>query len=261
MRLPRFAIPLLLLSVVVVGCSKKPSSLTAPVSVASTLSQPGGNHSGEHDSLHVEFTGTITAISGSVLTVAGRTVVTDTSTEFRRERLGDEGGEGGDDFLSPGSNGDGEHGHGHGGDGEGGEHITLADLTVGDTVRVEGKTQPDGSVLAREVTLLTTVPGPQQDCIEGAVASVDASARTFVIGTQTVHVTDATRFHEHSSFTDIVVGANARACGQVQADGSLLATSVRVGGEGEGDDDQGDDSTHGPGGTHVSGTGGAERHR
>jgi len=67
----------------------------------------------------VEFTGAIGAINPPMLTVGGRTVVTDAATEIERD----------------------------------GMRLGLADLHVGDTVEVKGTVQSDGSVLAREIRL------------------------------------------------------------------------------------------------------------
>jgi len=71
------------------------------------------------EAAEVEFTGAIGAINPPMLTVGGRTVVTDAATEIERD----------------------------------GMRLGLADLHVGDTVEVKGTLQSDGSVLAREIRL------------------------------------------------------------------------------------------------------------
>ena len=71
------------------------------------------------EAAEVEFTGAIGAINPPMLTVGGRTVVTDAATEIERD----------------------------------GMRLGLADLHVGDTVEVKGTVQSDGSVLAREIRL------------------------------------------------------------------------------------------------------------
>ncbi len=71
----------------------------------------------EDDGQEADFGGTISAITPPSLIVDARTVVTDASTRIERD----------------------------------GKAITLADLHVGDTVKVEGAVQSGGAVLASEI--------------------------------------------------------------------------------------------------------------
>ena len=94
--------------------SPSPSPTPSPIASPSPSASPEP-HDGHEDD--VEFKGSIEAINPPNLTVAGRLVQTDSSTEFKRQ----------------------------------GDRIGLADLKVQDVVEVDGTAQADGSVLARKI--------------------------------------------------------------------------------------------------------------
>jgi hypothetical protein len=86
------------------------------------------DNEGDGDQDEVEFTGAIDSIADPTLVVAGRTVVTDSSTRIT----------------------------------DGGADTTLSALTVGMMVEVEGALQADGSVLAERIKVVNG-DGDQDD--------------------------------------------------------------------------------------------------
>jgi len=105
--------------------------------------------------------------------------------------------------------------------------LTLADIKVGDMVRVFGSVQADGSFLATRVERRTAEP-PDGDELRGTVAGLNTSASTFTLGPLTVAYGTAT------VRGTLVNGA------QVEVEGTLsgttfTATRVVV------EDDSGDD--------------------
>lgn len=147
----------------------------------------------------VEFTGAIESISPPELRVAGRRVVTSPRTEIKR----------------------------------GNAKIALSALQVGESVKVEGVQQSDGSVLADEIKAGTTI-GAREVELKGVIESI--SAPRFQVSGRTV-VTDAnTGFKGNGrvkSLADLRVGDRVEVKGTEQSDGSVLAREV----EREDDDD------------------------
>lgn len=69
--------------------------------------------------------------------------------------------------------------------------LTLADMKVGDLVRVFGTTQTDGSILASRIERRS--PGtPDNEEVRGLVSDLDATAATFKLGSVTVSYGTAT---------------------------------------------------------------------
>jgi len=95
------------------GPDDSPSPSPTPSPTPSPSPSPGKGHDGQE----IEFTGSVESINPPDLTVAGRVVHTDGGTEISRD----------------------------------GHRIALADLSLNERVEVEGTSQADGSVLAREV--------------------------------------------------------------------------------------------------------------
>jgi len=89
-----------------------------------------------------EISGTVGATAADSFTVGTTTVTVDAQTVFEV------------DDAAPGTT------------------FTLADLTVGAAVEVEGVTQPDGSLLAREVSVRL---GVGETSLDGVITAVDAS--------------------------------------------------------------------------------------
>ena len=110
---------------------------------------------------------------------------------------------------------------------KGGEKAALADLKVGDIVRLGQKRNDDGTwtVTALAVVLPQTA---------GKVTAVGADTITITGrdgAAQTIHTTGSTTYHRGKATgtrADVVVGSGIVAVGERGSDGSLTATSVRV---------------------------------
>ena len=170
----------------------------------------------------MEFKGKVEAVAAAEIKVSGVTVVVDANTKI-----------------------------------EGRGQAALAEITIGETVKVEGTLQANGSVVAREIKR-------SDDRVEfhGKVRSVN-STRVNVEGVEVV-VDTRTRVRvdcNGASSVDIQTNQTVRVTGELQADGSVLAIEIDVsvnvsvevtcrterprdGGDGdedEDDDDDGDD--------------------
>jgi len=164
----------------------------------------------------VEFKGKIESVGSDQLKVSGVTVLVDAKTEI-----------------------------------EGGDHTTLSQLKVGETVHVEGTLLPSGTVLARQI---------EQDDdrvrFHGPVKLLDAdhvsvAQIVVVVNTSTTVMVDC----NGASVTDIQNNQIVQVTGVLQDDGTVLAVTVNVvvhvsvevtcrtqpGDHGDGDDDDGDD--------------------
>ena len=105
--------------------------------------------------------------------------------------------------------------------------LTLADLKVGDRLLVRGAVQADMSVNATRIRVLPREDEPEEMHVSGQVTAVGANS--FTIG-DTVIATDANTDFEGSGFqslADLKVGDFASAEVIRQADGSLLAKEVQ----------------------------------
>lgn len=164
--------------------------------------QVSGSHASfsGHGSGRAEFSGAVESIKPPRLTVAGRAVMTDARTEIRR----------------------------------GDQRITLSQLAVGETVKVEGRTQADGTVLAEAIK--TRDPGDETS-FEGAVESI-RSPLLRVAGRSVM--TDANtrikRGEQRIALTDLKVGERVRVEGRTQPDGSVLAREIKAGKDDHDDD-------------------------
>ncbi|MDO9452421.1 MAG: DUF5666 domain-containing protein [Stagnimonas sp.] len=73
--------------------------------------------------------------------------------------------------------------------------LTLADLKTGDFVEVSGQRQTDGRILATRIERKLTKSGDSgysESELRGTLASLDVTAKTFLVGTQKVDYTGAT---------------------------------------------------------------------
>jgi hypothetical protein len=81
-----------------------------------------------------------------------------------------------------------------------------------------------------------TAPAPKKHAtnnLHGKVASVDATAMSFVIGESTIAITSETKITKSGQpavFDDIKVGENLSVAYKKGADGKMSATTVRIGG-------------------------------
>lgn len=161
----------------------------------------------ETEGAEVELRGVIDSVTPPNLTVAGRVVVTDSTTEF----------EAGDD-----------------GDGE----LTLADFHAGDTVKVEGMLQPDSTILAREIELRRgeaeqpDQPEENEVQFDGVIDSVTPPDRLLVSG-RVVVVDSNTEIRRDEggddlSFGDLLAGDTVEVEGTLQPDSTVLAKEIEV---------------------------------
>ena len=103
--------------------------------------------------------------------------------------------------------------------------LTLADLKVGDVVRVEGTLQAGGKVLAREIERLTP-PGLNEVLLRGMVSSVDPSKSSFTVSGLTVSTDASTKLVGIATLADLKVGDRVLVQGTLQPGGSVKARLV-----------------------------------
>ncbi len=104
--------------------------------------------------------------------------------------------------------------------------LALADLKIGDVVRVEGSLQAGGKVLAREIERAAGA-GLNEVLLRGAVDSVDATAGSFTVSGLKIATDAATKFAGlGSSLTDLKSGDRVLVQGTLQSDGSVKARLV-----------------------------------
>jgi hypothetical protein len=147
--------------------------------------------SAQVESAEVELSGIISAIAAPDLTVAGKKIVTNSTTE-----------------VHPGS---------------------FADLKLGEQVRVEGPLQADGSILAREIEAGAEAEAEEVE-IEGVVQSVAApklqvSGRTV----DTNSDTRIRRGDDSIHLSDVKPGDRVHVRGSLESDSTtILARVIRV---------------------------------
>jgi hypothetical protein len=170
-----------------------------------TVSISGNKATEESEQTETEFEGTVDAIDGAVLTVAGRKVAVTDATMIRR----------------------------------GGAAATFGDLMLGTRVEIEGTLNADGTVTASEIRI-----EDQNNDDAGRVAFVGTltqiSGSTLTVGSLTVNVSSATVIVKGDTtiaLADLVVGNRLLVRGTVQADRSVNATRVRVP-QGEGEEEE-----------------------
>ena len=141
-----------------------------------------------------EFDGTLDAIDGAKLTVGTTLVIAGASTRIEKNDA----------------------------------QVALSALAVGDSLRVEGALQTDGSVLASEIKVLSAAEAAEE-AAAGAVTAISAADNTFTIGTTLIRVDGHTSFSGSGSFSSLAnlnVGDLVDVEGALQPDGSVLASNV-----------------------------------
>jgi hypothetical protein len=153
------------------------------------VSVSGG--SAEIESAEVELSGAISAIALPDFTVAGKTIVTDSSTE-----------------VEPG---------------------TLADLKVGEEVHIDGVLQSNGSVLAREIEAGSEAEGEGVE-LEGVVQSVTPpTLKISGRSVETNSKTRIVRGDDVIALADVMAGDRVHVRGKLEADGTtILARIIKV---------------------------------
>jgi len=159
-----------------------------------TLSISGTSVTEQSEQTETEFEGTVDAIDGMVLTVAGRKVAVTDATTIRK-----------DDAAA-----------------------TFADLVLGTPVEVEGTLNADGSVTASEIEIEDRNEA-ERIAFVGTLTQI--AGNTLTVGDRTVNVSSATmivRGDTTLTLADLKVGDRLLVRGTVQADKSVNATRVRV---------------------------------
>ena len=149
----------------------------------------------EHNELtETEFEGTVDAIDGKVLTVAGRKVAVTDATKIEK-----------DDAAA-----------------------TFADLVLGTPVEVEGTLNADGSVTASEISIEERNEA-ERIAFVGTLTQI--TGNTLTVGGRMVNVSPTTVIVKGDTtltLADLKVGDRLLVRGTVQADMSVNATRIRV---------------------------------
>jgi hypothetical protein len=154
----------------------------------------GDSASEENEQTETEFEGTVDAIDGTVLTVAGREVAVTDATKIRKEHA----------------------------------PATFADLKLGTPVEVEGTLNADGTVTASEIGIEDESKA-DRTVLVGMLTQI--SGDTLTVGGVTVNVSSTTmivRGDTPLALADLKVGDRLLVRGAVQTDMSVNATRVRV---------------------------------
>jgi len=159
-----------------------------------TVSISGASVTELNEQTETEFEGTVDAIDGMVLTVAGRKVAVTDATKIRK-----------DDAAA-----------------------TFADLVLGTPVEVEGTLNADGSVTAAEISIEDRNEG-ERIAFVGTLTQI--TGNTLTVGGRTVNVGSATVIVKGDTIltlADLKIGDQVLVRGTVQADKSVNATRIRV---------------------------------
>jgi hypothetical protein len=105
---------------------------------------------------------------------------------------------------------------------------SCADVKNGSTVGVAGTAQTDGSILALQVRVEGTA-STSQVTLKGTVSNLTGSCPTvaFSLGGRSIKTSASTTYGDRSC-ADVKHGSTVGILGTVQADGSILASEVRV---------------------------------
>ena len=159
-----------------------------------TVSISGSSATEHNEQTETEFEGTVDAIDGMVLTVAGRKVAVTDATKIRK-----------DDAAA-----------------------TFADLVLGTPVEVEGTLNADGGVTATEISIEDRNEA-ERIAFVGTLTQI--TGNTLTVGGRTVNVGSATVIVKGDTtltLADLKVGDRVLVRGAVQADKSVNATRIRV---------------------------------
>src|SRR5712675_2272215 len=159
-----------------------------------TVSISGGSVTEHNEQTETEFEGTVDAIDGAVLTVAGRKVAVTDATKIRK-----------DDAAA-----------------------VFADLVLGTPVEVEGTLNADGSVTASEISIEDKNEA-ERAAFVGTLTQIAGS--TLTVDGVTVNVGSATTIVKGDTIltlADLKLGDRVLVRGAVQADKSINATRIRV---------------------------------
>jgi Domain of unknown function (DUF5666) len=159
-----------------------------------TVSISGDSATEQNEQTETEFEGTVDAIDGMVLTVAGRHVAVTDATVIRKDHAA----------------------------------ATFADLMLATPVEVEGTLNADGSVTASEISIEDRNDADRVAFV-GTLEQI--AGNTLTVGGLTVNVGSTTVIVKGDTtltLADLMVGDHLLVRGTVQADKSINATRVRV---------------------------------
>src|SRR6266853_1364174 len=159
-----------------------------------TVSISGASVTEHNEQTETEFEGTVDAIDGAVLTVAGRKVAVTDATKIRK-----------DDAAA-----------------------VFADLVLGTPVEVEGTLNADGSVTASEISVEDR---NDVDRVAFVGTLTQINGNTLTVGGLTVNVSSTTAIVKGDTtltLADLMAGDRLLVRGAVQADKSINATRIRV---------------------------------
>lgn len=160
-----------------------------------SVSVSGNDAREDNEQTETEFEGTVDAINGTVLTVAGRMVAVTDATTIRKD----------------------------------GAAATVADLTLGTPVEVEGTLNADGTVTATEIRIEDQEKNAERVAFVGTLTQI--AGNTLTVGGVMVNVSSTTVIVKGDTvltLADLAVGDRVLVRGAVQADKSVNATRVRV---------------------------------
>jgi hypothetical protein len=113
--------------------------------------------------------------------------------------------------------------------------VSLSALKVGDTVDVQGTTQPDMSVLAKSIHVEQSGDkGGDKSGVDfkGPIQSIDSGAGSLMVAGKKVTTNADTKIvgkdDAHLTFSSLKVGANIQVHGTTQADMSVLAKTIQL---------------------------------
>lgn len=159
------------------------------------VSVSGNDAREDSEQTETEFEGTVDAVNGMVLTVAGRMVAVTDATTIRKD----------------------------------GAVASFADLTLGAPVEVEGTLNADGSVTASEIRIEEREKNADRVAFVGTLEKI--SGTTLMVSGVTVNIDSTTMIVKGDTtltLADLVVGDRVLVRGAVQADKSVNATRIRV---------------------------------
>src|SRR2546422_1385623 len=180
------------------GAGENATLATAPVVPGEfrrlTVSISGASVTEHNELTETEFEGTVDAIDGKVLTVAGRKVAVTDATKIEK-----------DDAAA-----------------------TFADLVLGTPVEVEGTLNADGTVTASEISIEERNEA-ERIAFVGTLTQI--TGNTLTVGGRMVNVSPTTVIVKGDTtltLADLKVGDRLLVRGTVQADMSVNATRIRV---------------------------------
>jgi hypothetical protein len=194
------------------ACGSGSDTIATPSLDAAGVTIQGTATSSDRDDR--EFTGRVESVTPPTLVVSGVTVLTTDETEIKR----------------------------------GGLEVALTDIAVGESVKVEGAPQPDGSVIAREIKVAAAGDDDDDEDQGGAIefsGSVSSiTPPSLVVAGRTVLTNADTEFKGKGrihSLADLNVGDEVEVEGLESSPGLVLAFEIQRLEEAGDDDDEDED--------------------